>query len=85
MTVMIRVSLVPCADGVLKSDALQYLELNASSRALTPRAYNVPLVVIAHSGIPPGLTLAPGRRMESYELFLNRLFDINPSLIKAVE
>jgi hypothetical protein len=76
---------VPWADGVLKSDALQYLELNASSRASTPHAYIVPLVVIAHSGIPPGQALAPGIRVESYELFFNRLFDMNPSLIKAVE
>jgi hypothetical protein len=40
--------------------------------------------VIANYGIPPGLTLAPDKRVESYELFFNRLFDTNRSLIKAV-
>jgi hypothetical protein len=76
---------VPLPDGVLKSDALQYLELDASCPAVTPHAYIVPLVAIAHSGIPPGLTSAPGIGVESYELFLNRLFNMNPSLIKTVE
>jgi hypothetical protein len=70
---------------ILDSSPMRYLELIAGSRASTPHAYIVPLVVIAPYGIPPGLTLARGKRTKSYELFSNRFFDVNPWLTKVVE
>jgi hypothetical protein len=69
----------------LESGAVQYFELDESSRASTPHAYIVPLAVIANYGIPPARSLAPAKRMESYKLFFSRLLDMNPWLTKVIE
>jgi hypothetical protein len=45
----------------------------------------IPLAVIASYGIPPGLTLARGRRLASSELLSNRFFGVNEWLTKVIE
>jgi hypothetical protein len=73
------------AERVLQSGAIQYIELNASHRALAPYGYIVPLAVPANYEIPLGLMLAQSERVESYEPFFSRLFETDSPLMEVVD
>jgi hypothetical protein len=64
--------LAPWAMDILR--IAQYMELDASFRALSPFAYCIPMAVKANVGIPIGIVVAPSERQEMYNLFAATLF-----------
>jgi hypothetical protein len=72
--------IAPWAIPLDHSRRIQYIEMDASFKAVRPYCFVAPLGVIGNCGLPLGLVVTPIKKAQSYHMFYDVLIHADPLL-----